>query len=198
MFDRLIASDPPPEHRWSAGAKLAVANVALNAVLLMLAPREAQLSPVKADTAFVICAFGHVFPSEQEASGALLTVPTAQGLAVEHVGRPPDAEEVYWSEAWLAVRVKGDSVYQLSANAGMDAGTDARATRVLPTLEAVVDSSGHAERSSIRILGGMNRSDFRLAMSDLKRIEFRLASDDRRPVRVLVRLPIDFVLTTAR
>lgn len=193
MFDRLIASDPPPGHRWSAGAKLAFANVALNAVLLMFAPREGQRSPVKADTTFVICDFGQVFPSEPEASVALLMVPTAQRLAVEHVDRPADAEEVYWSEAWLAVRVQGDSVYRLSA----DAGTDAPTTRVLLTLEAVVDSSGHAEPSSIRILGGVNRSDLRLAMSDLKRIEFRPAREHGRPVRVLVRLPIDFALTTA-
>jgi len=75
MFDRLIASDPPPGHRWSAGAKLAFANVALNAVLLMFAPREGQRSPVKADTTFVICDFGQVFPSEPEASVALLHGP---------------------------------------------------------------------------------------------------------------------------
>jgi len=34
-------------------------------------------------------------------------------------------------------------------------------------------------------------------MSDLKRIEFRPAREHGRPVRVLVRLPIDFALTTA-
>lgn len=187
MFDRLIASDPPPEHRWSAGATLVFANLLVNGVLVMFTPREARYSPVRADTSFVICDFGDPLPLEPYAFQALLVVHTGRGVAIEHIDQAPDGGEgLHWSDAWLSVSVQGDSIHRVNAGPG------ARPAHLL--LEAVLDSAGRLEPASVRVLHGTNGSVLPFAMRYLGAIAFRPVRLHERPVRVLVRIPIDFKL----
>lgn len=95
-------------------------------------------------------------------------------------------EDVRWSEAWLRVPVQGDSIRRVSAGPG------ARPAHLL--LEAVLDSAGRLEHGSVRVWHGTKSTALPFAMRYLASIKFRPVRLHDGPVRVLVRIPIDFKL----
>lgn len=62
-------------------------------------------------------------------------------------------------------------------------------------LEAVVDTSGHVEPGSVRVVSSPHAELARAATMSLERAVFRPARVGKRAVRVLVRLPVAFHLT---
>ena len=61
-------------------------------------------------------------------------------------------------------------------------------------LEAVIDTTGHAEPNSIKVISSTNRAFEVPAKDALRRALFRPGRVRGRPVRVLVHLPIRFVI----
>jgi protein TonB len=65
-------------------------------------------------------------------------------------------------------------------------------------VEAIIDTTGRAEPSSIKIVQSPHPGFDQPAKSYMRQALFRPARVHGRPVRVLVRLPIDFKLRTGR
>jgi protein TonB len=62
------------------------------------------------------------------------------------------------------------------------------------TLEAVIDTTGHAEPNSIKVISSTNRAFEAPAKDALRRALFRPGRVRGHPVRVLVHLPLRFVI----
>lgn len=222
MFDRFIESGrsrtPGPRYRGGAVALLAHVAIVAVAVWATLPPR----SVARAAPPLVIMPWPDaprpVSPTASDATpdptAPIVDIPVTLPINLPAV----DARALFDAKPWLsglrdAVRGSGPgrdpgapwsladvedlpvllavppSVYpELLRRAGVTG-------RVV--VEAVIDTSGRAEPGSVRIIESPNIGFEAAARHHVLRALFRPARVNGRPVRVLVRVPIEFALRTA-